>query len=208
MDAATSISQSTDFQGFPPSGSTLCPDCQYDLNGLPVPHRCPECGFEYHLDTIVWKPDPVRTRKKTLLYTFIGVVYITAHLIDVILNYASRSSIEIGWKAVVLTAVSSLLFTRIIFGSRAGVIIRHDHMETRSGFGFRRTLHFDQIETFLRYRENHGAGRFAIEMRQTALPNEPGKRKGLALPGASEAMVKALVECANQNLERYRRVSS
>jgi len=35
------------FTGFPPSGSTLCPRCDYDLSGLPVEYRCPECDFAY-----------------------------------------------------------------------------------------------------------------------------------------------------------------
>src|SRR5262245_9572811 len=33
-----------------------CPDCNYDLHGLPPAHRCPECGFEYDEHTCVWKP--------------------------------------------------------------------------------------------------------------------------------------------------------
>lgn len=204
MSTGATDTEQTLFTGFPPSGSTLCPDCDYDLSGLPVPHRCPECGFRYDVDTIVWKPDPIRTRKRTRLYTLIGVAYIAAHVADVVSNYASKSPVEIWWKAVVLTTVSAFLFTRIIFGSRAGVIVRYDHMETRSGFGFRRTVHFDQIEAFLRFRENYGAGRFAIELRHTALPNQPGNRKSFALPDATEPMVKAFVTGANQNLERFR----
>src|SRR5215468_1246990 len=35
---------------------THCPDCGYDLRGLPARHRCPECGFEYDEHTRVWKP--------------------------------------------------------------------------------------------------------------------------------------------------------
>jgi len=43
------------FAGFPPSGSTLCPKCDYDLQGLPASHACPECGFEYDSYTRVWR---------------------------------------------------------------------------------------------------------------------------------------------------------
>ncbi len=34
-----------------------CPECDYDLRGLPYAHSCPECGFEYDekiFDLQVW----------------------------------------------------------------------------------------------------------------------------------------------------------
>ena len=36
-----------------------CPECDYDLTGLPASHRCPECGFEYDetmFDLPAWWP--------------------------------------------------------------------------------------------------------------------------------------------------------
>lgn len=33
---------------------TRCPSCAYQLAGLPDHHRCPECGFPYELDTVVF----------------------------------------------------------------------------------------------------------------------------------------------------------
>ena len=32
-----------------------CPYCRYDLTGLPGPHRCPECGFEYGEGARSWE---------------------------------------------------------------------------------------------------------------------------------------------------------
>ena len=32
-----------------------CPVCSYDLTGLPATHRCPECGFAYDQQTLVWR---------------------------------------------------------------------------------------------------------------------------------------------------------
>lgn len=32
---------------------SACPMCDYPLIGLPTPHRCPECGFEYNHETMV-----------------------------------------------------------------------------------------------------------------------------------------------------------
>ncbi len=34
----------------------VCPECDYDLAGLPEAHRCPECGTPYDELTRVWKP--------------------------------------------------------------------------------------------------------------------------------------------------------
>ncbi len=33
-----------------------CPACDYDLRGLPIDHRCPECGFYFDNNTHVWRP--------------------------------------------------------------------------------------------------------------------------------------------------------
>ena len=53
------LEQATDWtsradQGFP-AGLRLqvCPRCEYSLIGLPLNHRCPECGFEYDERTFV-----------------------------------------------------------------------------------------------------------------------------------------------------------
>jgi hypothetical protein len=40
----------------PAPGPAKCPVCNYDLRGLPIPHRCPECGSEYDEHTRVWRP--------------------------------------------------------------------------------------------------------------------------------------------------------
>jgi hypothetical protein len=37
-------------------GPLRCPVCDYDLRGLPVPHRCPECGAQYDICRTRWHP--------------------------------------------------------------------------------------------------------------------------------------------------------
>lgn len=56
-----------------------CPVCNYSLQGLPASHRCPECGFEYDEQTVVFKPKtPWKTCASLLgseffVFYFIGV---------------------------------------------------------------------------------------------------------------------------------------
>ena len=52
----------------PQADLSQCPECAYDLRGLPPPHRCPECGFEYDEFTRVWKP----RRPARLYLTLLG----------------------------------------------------------------------------------------------------------------------------------------
>ncbi len=33
-----------------------CFECNYSLRGLPERHKCPECGADYDLRTLVWRP--------------------------------------------------------------------------------------------------------------------------------------------------------
>ena len=34
---------------------TRCPECTYELTGLPAEHCCPECGFEFNADTVAFE---------------------------------------------------------------------------------------------------------------------------------------------------------
>ena len=43
-----------------------CPECNYDLIGLPRAHNCPECGFEYDeniFDLQVWLAESMTSRR-------------------------------------------------------------------------------------------------------------------------------------------------
>ncbi len=71
---AAEVKQSQSFTGFAPSGSTLCPQCDYDLQGLSTLHACPECHLAFDKATRVWRK-PLRfkysTRRNTLIYLFV-----------------------------------------------------------------------------------------------------------------------------------------
>lgn len=56
--------------GFPPSGSTLCPLCDYDLRGQSATGRCPECGIEFDERTRIYR----RESSKKKSYKWLGIV--------------------------------------------------------------------------------------------------------------------------------------
>lgn len=56
------------FTGFAPSGSTLCPRCEYDLSGLPVDYRCPECDFVYDQHTRAWRLSSSHRRQRVCFF--------------------------------------------------------------------------------------------------------------------------------------------
>lgn len=55
-----------------------CPRCRYDLDGLPCPHRCPECGLAYDEMTHVWSYQPMNTRAWAATVFLIALAGITA----------------------------------------------------------------------------------------------------------------------------------
>ena len=46
--------------------NAICPECGYDLTGLPDKHACPECGREYTFEEIkaVWQAFIEKTEQK------------------------------------------------------------------------------------------------------------------------------------------------
>jgi len=71
---ATAANPPMSFTGFPPSGSTLCPQCDYDLRGLPLEYQCPECGLKYDKATRVWRGQSILPLINTTLIAALMLV--------------------------------------------------------------------------------------------------------------------------------------
>ncbi len=88
------------FQGFAPSGSTLCPGCDYNLRGLPLEYNCPECGLAYDRETMVWIGKPNRQ------YYFVLLSSASFLLLYAFLVINGRG--YIGWRGMLITMIFAI----------------------------------------------------------------------------------------------------
>jgi len=63
---------------------TTCPQCDYDLAGLPEEYTCPECGFEYDIHASVIKLTARRLYYKDFTHHAIGAVLLIMLLSGVV----------------------------------------------------------------------------------------------------------------------------
>lgn len=82
-----------------------CPDCNYELKGLPGIHRCPECGFAYDKGSIV-----LSAKRKFRLANWLIIFPVLYVSLDAVLTLSLRRPVAMyRWVGVTLVAASSLL---------------------------------------------------------------------------------------------------
>ena len=88
----------------PVTGPDRCPRCNYDLRGLPPPHRCPECGLAYDEHTQIWRPaQPWRVYLVLLSYSgFFAIVVMKSYS-----YWRSGRSLSVG---EILSLIGALAF--------------------------------------------------------------------------------------------------
>lgn len=94
-----------------------CPACTYSLQGLPLNHRCPECGLPYDQFSGCWTSSTLKT-KRLLFAAFCGVAAAATLVITLSRTGAmltlSGATLSAG---AVLWAVSSLNACRAAFSN-------------------------------------------------------------------------------------------
>lgn len=105
---ANSTHVESQFAGFPPSGHTNCPMCDYPLTGLPAAHTCPECGFQYDAETRVWVGEPHRFSKLNALFYLACIPFWLSTAIRAFLSRSRMSDL------IKILAVITLLATPLL----------------------------------------------------------------------------------------------
>lgn len=115
----------------PPLAS--CPVCKYSLQGLPAAHRCPECGFEYNEQTVVFKPSTPWKTCVSLLGTQFFIFYFVGFNAMAMAYRIAGPIASIGILAA-FAALPGLTVWWVVHAHRRGrfAAIRHDALVVRN----------------------------------------------------------------------------
>ena len=118
---------------------TRCPECNYDLRGLPADYACPECGFTYDADTVVFASLGGFRRNGLAWFVLfalqIGVMSIGSAMMQPFLG-------RTGWY---LTAIMVLYDLRQYPRRSAFAVLRRKTLLYQSPFGKRIEIKWSEI---------------------------------------------------------------
>ena len=119
-----------------------CPHCSYSLKGLPIAHRCPECGFKYDSATRVWIQDN-RMRASGLL---VGLITIGT-LAWSFTRAVSPGNVPIELQYGVLAVWLLVLLRSILLASRRPTVaIGPEGVSIRVGWSGESFVPYEQVE--------------------------------------------------------------
>ena len=207
------------FRGFPPTYTTRCPECRYDLRGLPATHRCPECEFEYDAATIVWRP----SRKKFAIHMLLGIAVTLIFAFVFFDDATSRTPMTIDdyTRRFPIFGVPFVVgFLLVKRGSVRYIVVTSNAMILRKAFRKSTPIEFDRIERFERTGKGHTSPMrhpsdqrpnkstvYDREMFDVILydpTNQSTKSATYILLGAGDKTLRRFVHLANRNVNRYK----
>jgi|GEM_PF-6204215 len=208
------------FKGFPPTYTTRCPQCRYDLHGLPATHRCPECDFEYDAATIVWRP----SKRKWVIHLLMAVIVTLVFILGFYDEVKSQAPVGIDsypWRYPVfgvplfivgfilirrgnvryVAVTSEALVIRKVFGKSLNIPLAHVVRFVRTGKGYS-----SPISPRDDWRPNKSTvyDREMIDVVLIDPQDQSTDNKTYLLLGAGDKMLRRFVHLANRNVQRYR----
>ncbi len=125
-----------------------CPQCGYDLGGLPREHACPECGFEYDAETCCLEVG----RRKSRMQAWIYIVLLILFLMSLLLAIGRGNPFAVMFRILALSfpIIGVVLFVRRTRYNRPGTRQALHLVLDSSGYRF-----FDGRTVTQRDRWNH-----------------------------------------------------
>jgi|GEM_PF-2041008 len=202
MNAAETHSTPS-FTGFAPTGSTLCPQCDYDLQHLPAAHRCPECGLQYDDDTLVWVVDAKGQRAFEMTMLIQGLVWFSIYLFQWIFSVGpGRWLPMVGLPSIFFALYAASRYGRWFFNTR--VAVAADRLIDRKPMRRVRVIHYRDVRWVKESDRLHTLKHIAVRHRRRGSKQGLSKVTGIQLPTQELSDVKRFVKAATASLERWR----
>ena len=191
------------FTGFAPTGTKLCPQCDYDLQNLPAAHRCPECGLQYDDQTLVWVVDAKGQRAFELAMLWQGVIWFSIYLFQWIFSVGPGKWLTMMLLPSVFFALfAASRYGRWFFNTR--VAVAADRLIDRKPMRRVRVIHYRDVRWIRESDRLHTLKHIAVRHRRRGSKQGLSKVTGIQLPTQELRDVKRFVAAATLALEKWR----
>ena len=191
------------FTGFAPTGTTLCPQCDYDLQHLPAVHRCPECGLQYDDHTLVWSVDTKGQRAFEIAMLTQGIIWFTIHFLEwVFATGPGRFAIMLWMPAIFFGLYAASRYGRWFFNTR--VAVAADRLIDRKPLQRIRVFEYRDVRWVKESDRMHTLKHIAVRHRRRGSKQGLSKVSGIQLPTQEPGDAKRFISAATEALERWR----
>jgi|GEM_PF-5785036 len=159
----------TTITGFSPSGTKLCAECDYDLQGLPSVYRCPECGWSYDERTLVYETErsPLPRSKPSTFDQFIKIIVLISIGYQMIFVFGPK----MRWTMLLLFGALEALRRMIkYFGKRFLLAIGPTGLVLRQSFSRKKIRPYEHIKV-IRIKKDMGLRGIELMLHRDKTPD-------------------------------------